>query len=202
MDGWRWPFNTGLSLWLRIRPGLIYRCGHSRRTFRNGRPGDECRLILCPTRGWPRYIYLLPLLEIPTCLPLIVYRLPGTYGVVTSAIVKAYPPVRVAETPIRFSVGTFRWGNATAAPNSTTTVPVDASTPMPPTKTAWPTNITIPWNQTRPFNRTRQGPSVILNDTNTFWDAVNAYFAFGASLCDAGGPGYSYVSRSGANTSF
>ena len=81
-------------------------------------------------------------------------------------------------------------------------MPVDASNPIPPTNTAWPTNITIPWNQTRPFNRTRQGPSVILNDTNTFWDAVNTYFAFGAKLCDAGGTGYSYVSRSGANNSF
>jgi len=120
----------------------------------------------------------------------------GTYGVVTSAIVKAYPPVYVAETPIRFSVGTQR------PTNFTFSVPFNVSrtagsTVSPPTPTApFPQG-----NQTRPTNRPAE-VGVVVNSTEIFWRGVDAYFAFGAKLCDAGGTGYNYVQGSNGSFSF
>ena len=40
-----------------------------------------------------------------------------------------------------------------------------------------------------------------VQDPETFWRGVNAYFKFGTKLCDAGGTGYSYVTAL-SNTSF
>ena len=119
----------------------------------------------------------------------------GTYGVVTSAIVKAYPPVYVAETPISFSVGTqrlnyFNFSNFNATPTSSGAL-------LPPTSTApFPQG-----NQTRPTNRPAN-MGVVVNSTEVFWRGVDAYFAFGAALCDAGGTGYNYVQGSNGSYSF
>ncbi len=146
---------------------------------------------------------------------------------VTSAVVKAYPPVFVAETPISFSVGSFMPGNISAFLNATgpfnLTFPFNITNPFNitgfpnpfnltiPTNASWPTNFTIPtipFNTTLPGNGTRAlngtfPARTVVNDTATFWRGVNAYFAFGKQLCDAGGTGYSYISQMGTgNTSF
>ncbi len=150
----------------------------------------------------------------------------------TSAVVKAYPPVFVAETSISFSVGDFRPGGNIAGlfnftgfnysnPYSSFNLsnpfnPFNASNPYNATNPfAFPNpfNATIPFNSTFPpfngtfpsfngtfpaFNGTFQAP-VVVNDTVAFWRGVNAYFAFGKALCDAGGTGYS-TSRRGEST--
>ncbi len=145
-------------------------------------------------------------------------RLPpaGTYGVVTSAVVKAFPPVFVAETSISFSAFTPGAAtNLTGALFNFTNPLLNGTNPFYPFNITNPFGIfngTNPFNLTfppsfnfthpsngtfRPFNGSNFQPPVILNNTATFWRGVNAYFAFGKKLCDAGGSGYSYIS--GAN---
>ena len=111
----------------------------------------------------------------------------------TSAIVKAYAPVYVAETPITFSVGTQRPNNYTNLPSNVTRT----NTLTPPTPTApFPQG-----NQTRPANRTSNIGTTV-NSTDVFWRGVDIYFAFNKKLCNAGGTGYNYVQGSNGSFSF
>ncbi|CAK7223690.1 hypothetical protein SCUCBS95973_005265 [Sporothrix curviconia] len=125
---------------------------------------------------------------------------PGSYGIVTSAIVRAFPAVHVSETRLSFQVGNpFAGFNFSGLPpptfNATTGFGGNGTHPfnftIPPFNfTLPPTNGSIP----RPprFRQPVTAPSV-----EAFWQGVSAYFRFGQQLCDGGGTGYSYISQLG-----
>lgn len=109
----------------------------------------------------------------------------------TSAIVKAYPPINVTESTINFILSTANstnswgnfsgWGNLTG--NWNFTVPSNFSLP--------PSNFSIPSNFTR-------NTPVTIKDADTFWSGVNEYQYFGKAICEAGGTAYSYITSRGA----
>lgn len=121
---------------------------------------------------------------------------PGSYGIVTSAIVRAFPAVYVSETSISFQVGNPYGGGG-----------FNFSFPLPPLNGTSPLNGTNPFGGANPFNftmpstngtRPRPGRArqpVTAPSTEVFWEAVNTYFRFGEQLCDGGGTGYSYISQ-------
>jgi hypothetical protein len=95
----------------------------------------------------------------------------GTFGVVTSAVVKAYPYLEVAESTL-----TFLGGNITI-----------------------PTVVTNPSVAGLGFNGTFALP-VIVKDLDNFWRGVSLFHAFGRTVVDGGGTTYSYTSYTGNNT--
>ncbi|KUJ21514.1 FAD-binding domain-containing protein [Mollisia scopiformis] len=103
---------------------------------------------------------------------------PGTYGIVTSAIVKAYPPIHVSETTLAFNGG-----------------------PVPIFNVSAFGNFTLPINFTFPLNFTLPPPPASTLNTSAFWEAVNLYHAYGKPIVDVGGTAYSYITKTG-NGSF
>ncbi len=139
---------------------------------------------------------------------------PGTYGIVTSAIVRAFPAVHVSETTISFQVGGrlgfggFGGGfNMTFPPFNITNPfgplggpgagpsPFNFSAPRPSSGPG--ANFTVPpgANATIPLFPFRA--PVVAPSVEAFWQGVSAYFRFGQQLCDGGGTGYSYISQLG-----
>lgn len=124
---------------------------------------------------------------------------PGSYGIVTSAIVRAFPAVHVSESTLSFQVG-----NPYAGFNF-------SGLPFPPLNGTRPLNLTNPFGGANPFNfttppanGTRPPPPrfrqpVTAPSTEAFWQGVNTYFRFGQQLCDGGGTGYSYISQLSPN---
>lgn len=89
----------------------------------------------------------------------------------TSAIVKAYPPLDVAESTVTFLGGNVTIPNVVNSPSS---IGLDSnfSFPMP----------------------------VIVKDLENFWRGVNMVYLFGREMVDGGGTTYSYISPTGNNT--
>jgi hypothetical protein len=110
----------------------------------------------------------------------------GTFGIVTSAIVKAYPPIQVTESGLSFMAGSF----PTLTPPSNFSLPANFTLPS---------NFSMPSNFTIPSNFTFQLPTIV-NNTETFWHGVNLFYAFGKDVVDNGGTTYSYVSSIGNNS--
>lgn len=120
---------------------------------------------------------------------------PGSYGIVTSAIVRAFPAVHVSESTLSFQVGDPYGGFNFSG------------LPFPPLNGTSSSNLTNPFGGANPFNftapntnGTRPRPPrfrqpVTAPSTEAFWEGVNAYFRFGQQLCDGGGTGYSYISQ-------
>ncbi len=138
----------------------------------------------------------------------------GTYGVLTSAIVKAYPPIQVVTSALSFSLGRSPFGffgNGSFPSNFTF-----------PGNFSLPSNLTFPGNFTPPFNWTIPGgglnftyPSNIsilgnftrppptvnlgLNQTSIFWEGIRQYLLYAKEAVDLGGVTWSYLSTSGRN---
>ncbi|KAK1758945.1 hypothetical protein QBC47DRAFT_436313 [Echria macrotheca] len=92
----------------------------------------------------------------------------STYGVLTSAVIKAYPPTPVTNFDIAFE---FRPPNTTAP-----RFPPSNATAMRPSNTSVP--ITQP---------------VFVNSSETFWTGVHLAKRFSTTVVDAGGTLYSYI---------
>lgn len=95
----------------------------------------------------------------------------GTFGIVTSAIVKAYPPLNISESSV-----TFTGGNISA-----------------------PVGVSNPSAVALGSNATAAIPANVL-DLDTFWRGVGLVYGFGKNIVDNGGTTYSYISPLGNNT--
>jgi hypothetical protein len=90
---------------------------------------------------------------------------------VTSAIVKAYPPLNISESTVTFVGGNVTVPNAVDNPSSTGQG-ANASVSFP----------------------------AIIKDLENFWRGVNMVYAFGKDMVDGGGTTYSYISKTGNKT--
>lgn len=129
-------------------------------------------------------------------------RQAGTYGIVTSAVVKAYPPIQVTQSVLAFGVGSAAgfgnfnfsgFGNLTgfgnfSSPFSNFTIP-GGNFSNPFFNFSTPSNFSFPGG---PFNL-----PVTVNDTEVFWKGVDEYQYYGKAICEAGGTAYSYISPLG-----
>ncbi len=112
---------------------------------------------------------------------------PGTYGVITSVLMKAHPPINMTSSSFTLSVNTK---------------PSPAFNFTPP----FPSNFTGNWtgNWTLPsynFSLPRvPGFSDPLNDTELFWSGVSAYYRHGINVINAGGYTYGYLYPRGNNS--
>ncbi|KAK3385876.1 hypothetical protein B0H63DRAFT_544345 [Podospora didyma] len=97
---------------------------------------------------------------------------PSTYGVITSVIMKAYPPSRLTSVSVQFSVG------------QGSTIP--ASSPFPLYNFTPPLNFTFP---------------NITGSVETFWRGINIAYRFSPRVLAVGGYVYSYIYPLG-NSSF
>ncbi|KAH8892559.1 FAD-binding domain-containing protein [Thozetella sp. PMI_491] len=94
---------------------------------------------------------------------------PGTYGVVLSVVVKAYPSTTLATSTFAFTLGIQ---------------------PQPPDgATTW-NNSAIPSPPIFTFS---------VNDTELFWAGASAYYRHGTHIVDNGGLGYGYIYPFGNN---
>jgi len=89
---------------------------------------------------------------------------------VTSAIVKAYPPIEVSESTVTFLLPS----NSTGSSNVTVSNPSILS------------NVTF--------------QPAFAPDLETFWSGVKLVYAFGKNIVDDGGTTYSYISSLGNNS--
>jgi hypothetical protein len=89
---------------------------------------------------------------------------------VTSATVKAYPPIQVSESTVTFVLPS----NVTGPSNATVSNPSILS------------NVTF--------------QPAIAKDLGTFWSGVNLVYGFGKDIVDNGGTTYSYLSSTGNNS--
>ncbi|PMD39231.1 FAD binding domain-containing protein [Hyaloscypha variabilis F] len=96
---------------------------------------------------------------------------PGTFGVVTSAIVKAFPPLNISESFV-----TFTGGNISA-----------------PTLVSNHSSVAIWGNFTAPV-------AANIQDLDTFWYGVSMVYAFSKDIVDGGGTAYSYIAPRRNNT--
>ncbi|KAK0718552.1 hypothetical protein B0T26DRAFT_676704 [Lasiosphaeria miniovina] len=151
----------------------------------------------------------------------------STYGVFTSAIVKAYPPTPVTNLPLSFQVGagmSFGFGNFSFPPGNFSGPGNFSFPPFPPFPGANGTfpplgngsfpgfpfpalNGTLPGNFSFPFPGGGNGsfpgfePPVVVNSTDIFWEGFWLYQKFAPVVCDAGGTLYSYLTKV-SNTSY
>ena len=110
---------------------------------------------------------------------------PGTYGIVTSVVAKAYPSINLTASAFTLTTSSLPFP---PLPNITF--------PFPGNLTGnWTGNWTLPlYNLTRPhpLPPTTTFPSV-LNDTELFWAGVSTYYRHAPAIVNAGGLGYGYI---------
>lgn len=122
----------------------------------------------------------------------------GTFGVVTSVVMKAYPPIYTVAQSINFALGSSSfppfnftgWGNLTSFGNGTFNFTGFGNDTLPP------------------FNFTGFGNSSIfppapsaLKDPEIFWQGISIYYKFSKKIAEAGGIAFSYIYPLG-NSSF
>ncbi|KAK0649854.1 hypothetical protein B0T16DRAFT_457225 [Cercophora newfieldiana] len=131
---------------------------------------------------------------------------PGNYGVVTSVVMRAFPPIRSTSISVAFSVnpnatqpaprrGPFQGG----VPNPNATAPITApfpnatrTFPLPSNTTATPRDGTLPLPGSR---------NPMLTDVQTFWRGVKLTYRYCTKIEAVGGYCYSYIYPLG-NSSF
>ncbi|KAK3939191.1 6-hydroxy-D-nicotine oxidase [Diplogelasinospora grovesii] len=110
---------------------------------------------------------------------------PSTYGVMTSVIMKAYPPINLTTVPLSLSV------NTPPMPTFNFTLPTNGT--IPGTNTSW-TNFTLP-----PISPGTRTPGM-LSDAETFWKGVRVAYKFTPKVLAVGGYTYSYIYPLGNNS--
>ncbi|KAK3390023.1 hypothetical protein B0H63DRAFT_519257 [Podospora didyma] len=140
----------------------------------------------------------------------------GTYGILTSAIVKAYPATPVIEVPLSFQVGPgFPFGNLSFPPglNGSSpfpplngTFPGNPNFPFPPLNGTFPSNPSFPFPGPGNFSGLRNGTfpgvfsPVTVNDTEIFWEGVWLYQYSAPAVTDIGGTLYSNINKLSNNS--
>jgi len=118
---------------------------------------------------------------------------PSTFGIITSVVMRAFPPIRSTSVSVQFSVNPQGSNATTATPTRRPPLPSGSSVPFP-----FP-NTTIPVNFTG--GRSGGGGNVMLRDVEAFWTGVKLTYRYCSRVQAVGGYCYSYIYPLG-NSSF
>ncbi len=158
--------------------------------FVTASPDENRDLFYAMLGGGPSELYRTQ--EPTTNWDVMLTSMLGTYGVLTSAVVKAYVPTPIMTSALAFSLGANSFG--------------DAGNYTPPGNLTLPSNWTAPgigYNSSRPSNASSMpAPTVSsgLNQSQIFWEGIRKYLVHAKNAVDNGGVTWTYLSKTGPNS--